>query len=188
MAAAPGPGDKQLVWALRDFASCAILISVMSHCESAALVNFSAFLVFYFSWLCWAEQHLFCLSLPSPTIAPKVLTPKSAHTIRFKLPTFYCGFWMDTWQEVCILVVYVCVFHCIQMINPKTWNWSVKSWCTTWIKGLDRPLILQSTVVPFVFSYLFRILGDEGLNQVAFRGLPTPTLCNRKSLPIFLAA
>jgi hypothetical protein len=50
---------------------------------------------------------------------------------------------------------------------------------------LDRPLIVQSTVVSFVFSYLFRSLGDEGLNQLAFRG--PPTLCNRKSLPIFLA-
>lgn len=133
MAAAPGPGDKQLVWALRDFASCAILISVMSHCESAALVNFSAFLVFYFSWLCWAEQHLFCLSLPSPTIAPKVLTPKSAHTIRFKLPTFYCGFWMDTWQEVCILVVYVCI-----SLHPNDKSQNLKLICEELMYNLDQ--------------------------------------------------
>jgi hypothetical protein len=133
MAAAPGPGDKQLVWALRDFASCAILISVMSHCESAALVNFSAFLVFYFSWLCWAEQHLFCLSLPSPTIAPKVLTPKSAHTIRFKLPTFYCGFWIDTWQEVCILVVYVCI-----SLHPNDKSQNLKLICEELMYNLDQ--------------------------------------------------
>jgi hypothetical protein len=133
MAAAPGPGDKQLLWALRDFASFAILISVMSHCESAALVNFSAFLVFYFSWLCWAEQHLFCLSLPSPTIAPKVLTPKSAHTIRFKLPTFYCGFWMDTWQEVCILVVYVCI-----SLHPNDKSQNLRLICEELMYNLDQ--------------------------------------------------
>jgi len=80
--------------------------------------------------------------------------------------------------------LYVCI-----SLHPNDKSQNLKPICEelmyNWIKGLDRPLIVQSTVVSFVFSYLFRILGDEGLNQVAFRG--PPTLCNRKSLPIFLA-